>query len=99
MYLDPFISAERHLLQDLHVHSISSGVLHHKGVGVCYGAGLGPAQSATFSVMDRGNRLTRDTDTLVHAQRGRELLIGRNITKIRLQTIKSLFVGVASSLA
>ena len=49
--------------------------------------------------MDRGNRLTRDTDTLVHAQRGRELLIGRNIPKIGLQAIKSLFVGVASSLA
>ena len=68
VYLNPVISTERHLLQDFHVHSISSGVLHLKGVGVCHGAGLGPAQYTTSSVMEGGNGLTRDADTLVHTQ-------------------------------
>ena len=68
MYLNPLIGTERHLLQHFHVHSVSSGVLYLKGVGVCHGAGLGPAQSATSSVMEGGNGLTCDADTLVHAQ-------------------------------
>ena len=44
LYLNPVISGEWDLLQDLHVHNISSSVLHHKGMGVCDDVGLGSSQ-------------------------------------------------------
>ena len=76
LYLNPVISTEWDLLQDLYVHNVRSSVLHNKGMGVCDEVGLGPSQSTTVSVVHCGNGLTCDADTLVHTEGGTELFIG-----------------------